>query len=340
MSPAFSIIIPVYNVAPYLRECLDSVLAQTFTDWECICIDDGSTDGSGAILDEYAAKDSRFRVFHQQNAGVSAARNKGLDEAQGEWVCFVDGDDAIAPNWLDFARNLIRQNIDLDVVRLSCESCKIGDGMLNAKIAFCKGEPRRCHDSDIVEWGMKSILASSLVVLNFYRRGVFEKVRFPVGIRFREDDIQQFDALLYVMRGVEADFPGYFYRKIRPGAASRKVGLDDSISFLRGFLSVAEKWEQLKPECFSAEFFRENTTKIIMKDFWFAFWGDVQSGRFSKFRFLEYRNMLFAAMRKGLFQYRHLDIGQRFRVWTMFSLKWVWVYLLPRKIKRIVDKPF
>ena len=91
----FSIVIPVYNVAPYLRECLDSVLAQTFTDWEAICVDDGSTDGSGAILDEYAAKDSRFRVFHQPNAGVSAARNKALDVAQGEWIWFVDADDVI-----------------------------------------------------------------------------------------------------------------------------------------------------------------------------------------------------------------------------------------------------
>ena len=65
MNPVFSIIIPVYNVAPYLRECLDSVLAQTFADWEAICVDDGSTDGSGAILDEYAAKDARFRIVHQ-----------------------------------------------------------------------------------------------------------------------------------------------------------------------------------------------------------------------------------------------------------------------------------
>jgi len=74
MSPFFSIIIPVYNVAPYLRECLDSVLAQTFTDWEAICVDDGSTDGSGAILDEYAAKEPRIKVIHPKNAGVGAAR--------------------------------------------------------------------------------------------------------------------------------------------------------------------------------------------------------------------------------------------------------------------------
>ena len=93
MMPYFSIIIPVFNVAPYLRECLDSVLSQTFTDWEAICVDDGSTDGSGAILDEYAAKDKRFRVVHKENEGVSVARNVGLDLANGEYILFLDSDD-------------------------------------------------------------------------------------------------------------------------------------------------------------------------------------------------------------------------------------------------------
>ena len=96
MSPIGSIVIPVYNVAPYLRECLDSLLAQTCTDWEAVCVDDGSTDGSGAILDEYAAKDSRFVVVHQENRGVSAARNAAIDVAKGEWLVFLDADDAIA----------------------------------------------------------------------------------------------------------------------------------------------------------------------------------------------------------------------------------------------------
>ena len=95
-----SIIIPVCNAAPYLRECLDSVLAQTCVDWEAICVDDGSTDGSGAILDEYAAKDARIKVIHQSNAGVSAARNAGLAVSRGEWVSFVDSDDRIEANYL------------------------------------------------------------------------------------------------------------------------------------------------------------------------------------------------------------------------------------------------
>lgn len=90
-----SLIIPVYNVAPYLRKCLDSILYQDSRDWEALLIDDGSTDASGAICDEYAGKDSRFRVFHKENGGVSSARNVGLDNAKGDWIWFVDGDDWI-----------------------------------------------------------------------------------------------------------------------------------------------------------------------------------------------------------------------------------------------------
>lgn len=83
-----SCIIPVYNTAKYLHRCIDSVLSQTFTDWEMLLIDDGSTDTSGFICDEYAAKDKRIRVFHKENGGISSARNVGLNHAQGEWILF------------------------------------------------------------------------------------------------------------------------------------------------------------------------------------------------------------------------------------------------------------
>ena len=86
MSPLFSIIVPVYRSGPFLRDCLDSIRNQTLTDWECICINDGSPDDSGAILDEYARKDARFTAIHQENRGVSAARNAGLSLARGNWT--------------------------------------------------------------------------------------------------------------------------------------------------------------------------------------------------------------------------------------------------------------
>lgn len=92
-----SVIIPVYNVEAYLPQCLDSVLGQTYGNLEILCVDDGATDRSGEILDRYAERDSRMRVFHTKNAGISAARNLALEQAEGTWVLFVDGDDWIDP---------------------------------------------------------------------------------------------------------------------------------------------------------------------------------------------------------------------------------------------------
>lgn len=113
-TPAISIIVPVYKVENYLCRCLDSIMNQTFKNWECILVDDGSPDNSGRICDEYAEMDNRFKVFHQVNAGVSAARNKGLDEAQGKWIGFVDSDDWIEPEMYSFLySNAIEKNADV-----------------------------------------------------------------------------------------------------------------------------------------------------------------------------------------------------------------------------------
>lgn len=98
--PKISVIVPVYNAEKYLHRCIDSILAQTFTDFELLLIDDGSKDSSGAICDEYAEQDPRVRVFHKENGGVSSARNVGLDNAKGEWVTFCDSDDWVGIDWL------------------------------------------------------------------------------------------------------------------------------------------------------------------------------------------------------------------------------------------------
>lgn len=98
--PAISVIIPVYNVAAYLEQCVQSVRSQNFSDWELIIIDDGSTDGCSELCDRFAQDDARIRVQHQANSGVAVCRNKGIQLAQGEWVCFVDSDDWVDSNYL------------------------------------------------------------------------------------------------------------------------------------------------------------------------------------------------------------------------------------------------
>ncbi|MGN0886037.1 MAG: glycosyltransferase family 2 protein [Candidatus Spyradenecus sp.] len=108
MPLTFSIIIPVYNVAPYLAECLDSVRAQTYADWEALCVDDGSSDTSTTLLDTYARLDPRIHIIHQRNAGVSSARNRALDSSHGDWIWFVDADDAIHPQALSYLFDVVQ----------------------------------------------------------------------------------------------------------------------------------------------------------------------------------------------------------------------------------------
>lgn len=99
--PAVSVIVPIYNVEKYLERCLDSILTQSFENFELILVDDGSTDLSGAICDEYAEKDSRIIIFHTQNSGVSSARNLGIGAAKGNYIMFCDGDDCVHPQWIE-----------------------------------------------------------------------------------------------------------------------------------------------------------------------------------------------------------------------------------------------
>lgn len=102
MNPIISIIVPVYNAEETLNRCVDSILNQSFQDWELLLINDGSTDRTGEICDEYAAIDQRIKVFHKENGGVSSARNIGLDHTKGKWITFVDADDQIIPNALNY----------------------------------------------------------------------------------------------------------------------------------------------------------------------------------------------------------------------------------------------
>lgn len=111
-----SLVLPTYNVGEFLAPCLDSVLAQTYKNLEIIIVDDGSTDQSGVIADAYAAKDDRFVVIHQKNAGVCAARNKGIDSAKGDYISFVDPDDILKPDYVEYLLNLcLRHDAEVGV---------------------------------------------------------------------------------------------------------------------------------------------------------------------------------------------------------------------------------
>lgn len=114
-TPLISIIVPIYNAERYLQRCIDSILTQSFTEFELLLINDGSKDNSGAICDEYSANDCRVRVFHKENGGVSSARNVGLDNANGIWVTYVDSDDWVTKEYLSNLWNHAQNGVDLVV---------------------------------------------------------------------------------------------------------------------------------------------------------------------------------------------------------------------------------
>lgn len=131
--PCLSVIIPVYNTGQYLPRCVDSVLGQSYQDFELLLSDDGSTDDSGVLCDMYAKKDSRIQVFHKENGGVSSARNLGIENASGEWVYFVDSDDELLPDGLKTLADGISDDVDVvmggyvDVDEQGVESCQASD---------------------------------------------------------------------------------------------------------------------------------------------------------------------------------------------------------------------
>lgn len=189
MNALLSIIVPVYNAATFLPRCLESLIGQTYRDLEIICVDDGSTDASGAILDEYAARDARIKVIHQENAGVSAARNQGLDLAEGSFIFFVDADDWLEPDACEKCMEFMSSGVDL--LTFGC---------------FIEGSPSedyrmRLESHLAMESRTVSKLTPALQLAiggeiwnKVYRRSLVEeyKLRFPVGLAYGEDKVFQY----------------------------------------------------------------------------------------------------------------------------------------------------
>ena len=198
-TPKISVIVPVYKAEAYLHRCVDSLLAQTFTDFEILLIDDGSPDRSGEICDEYARKDSRVRVWHKENGGVSSARNVGLDNARGEYICFVDSDDWVESNYLKILYDDISMtNVDLVVHgfrRFTSEGKEIG----------CESYSDLLYDLDIEMQQMlseQSLYYRGSPYAKLFKKNVIAErnIKFDISIHFGEDLCFLFDYLSVVHR--------------------------------------------------------------------------------------------------------------------------------------------
>lgn len=212
-----SIIVPVYNVENYLRECVDSILAQTYSNIEVILIDDGSKDNSGKICDEYAEKDKRVEVIHKENGGLSEARNTGLNRAKGEWIAFVDSDDFIDNSMLDTLINLAKANnaqLALCTFRPTTEQIKEGQ---NKKIqVFDRDELIYCYVNRVKDYCITNSVWDRL-----YKSELVKQVRFMPD-RLNEDILYTMEVFLKVNKAIYTSEKFYQYRDIREGNISEK----------------------------------------------------------------------------------------------------------------------
>lgn len=233
----FSLIIPVYNVEKYLSHCLDSVLNQTFQDWEAICVDDGSADRSSIILDKYAERDGRVKVLKQKNAGTASARNAGLKAAKGDYIFFLDSDDWLVPNALQTLSNHLNEE---DIL------CFSGCRYFESFKSFNQADhllPRH-YKTGIEYYNENALLprdfAFVCVVLRIYRRAFLLQNDL-----FFADDISYEDNLwvpivLYYAESVSVIPDSLYIYRIREGSKMQDVSLKRKVDLLKVANRLAE----------------------------------------------------------------------------------------------------
>lgn len=181
-----SIIVPIYNVEKYLGQCIQSVLDQTFSDFELILIDDGSTDSSLEICDKYANKDSRIRVIHKENKGVAAARNTGLNLCEGRYICFLDSDDYLEKDYLEYLYRKI-ENSNYDFV--SCTANFVDeDGKFIKRNDYGVNE-FEINKDNVFDIYMKSNIIEDVVWNKIYKKEVFKDLRYVEGLIYEDSEM-------------------------------------------------------------------------------------------------------------------------------------------------------
>lgn len=221
--PLVSVIVPVYNVELYLRDCLDSILAQTYRNTEIIVVNDGSTDNSQSILDEYARKDNRILLASKDNGGLSSARNTGLDRAKGTYYCFVDSDDVISPNFVQYLLDACNQTNCLlalgKIVRF--EKMTELNGISNSEMTICTESTETMLKRQYIAGSHAMAAVSSCNKL--YHKSLWANIRFPEN-RIYEDNFVMFR--LYLISNIVAviDYPVYYYRRRPESITSLSFG--------------------------------------------------------------------------------------------------------------------
>lgn len=239
-----SAIIPVYNVEKYLERCLKAVLAQTYSNLEILLIDDGSTDGSGGICDEVSGKDARIQVWHTENRGPSAARNLGLDHAQGRYVLFVDSDDILAVDHVSFLyERLLESGADIAICDYVTTECDVFKETAGTEQRVWTGKE-----------ALKNLLYQKYYttgpVCKLFDRNVWEGVRFPLGTLY-EDTLAIAMVIGKARRVVYSDALKYGYFQ-RMGSTMRSMYREETWQYVEITKQLMEYVADTYPELYSA----------------------------------------------------------------------------------------
>ena len=226
--PTISVIVPVYKVEPYLARCVDSILAQTFQDFELILVDDGSPDNCGAICDEYARKDSRVYVIHQENGGLSAARNAGLDwmyaNSDGQWITFIDSDDWVHRDYLKAMLSAVEQ---FGVTQVMCNDISTDVFVEDRELPTNMVTVVDAEQAYIDYYGLCMTACDKMI-----HRSIMENIRFPVG-KLHEDAYVTHLMTFASERIAVCTFPLYYYFT-NPGSITRVKWTEDRLQEFDG----------------------------------------------------------------------------------------------------------
>ena len=245
--PLISVIVPIYQVEQYLSQCVDSILNQTYTNLQIILVDDGSPDGCGRICDEYARKDARIHVIHKKNGGVSSARNMGLDAAEGEYLCFVDGDDWIEPDTYERMMAHMQGDPSLDIVMCCCTRYPNKDG----EVRYAYYPTGTVVSGREVAKKMLLDEIGSQIWLGMYQRSCWEEVRFPVG-QIYEDIAVTYRAFLKARFVGFLTEPFYFYRVNMQSITTTPVATKSYhifLAFKAHYLGAKEQLPEVADQC-------------------------------------------------------------------------------------------
>ncbi len=312
--PLLSVTLAAYHVAPWVGATLDSVRTQTFGDWECVAIDDGSLDETGRLLDEAVRRDARFRVTHQTNNGVSSARNRGVTSARGVWVGFLDGDDAVAPWWLASVAAAI-QIPGLSLVR---HGFRVWRGGALPHVQQTTGHSLFTGQTQIHRWGWLAFAVEGFSWRCFVRREIARRVRFILGLPLQEDSVYGFDLLPHLRGVCDLRATPHFYRR-------RRGSVLHSACPVKVPLMLLQQARRVLTHPFPCDAACERERALAF----FVFhavtdWALRPKGSESN-RFSEVRVALTAFIDDGIFTFRQLvPLWWRPSTWLFLRIGWLW----------------